>query len=265
MLAERGVTVDASTINRRVRKFGPEIRKRAYGTHRSWRRLQWHVYETYVRVGTGWYYLWRAVDQFGQLIDFRLTARRNATAARAFLRQARETVRLYLPMTIITDKAHSVAKVIGEINNNLGPEGAIRHIDRKYLNIRIERDHTVGSNDCGPYPAFGPWPGPRPRPLLPGSRPFALSEKDSLKTVRSASLTRSTSWLMSIPRSWSRSSTFRSWSSPTEVVLRFPKHSGGPLQWGKINNRPGPPRLSCHCPCRADRSGPGSRSGTASR
>nr|WP_296430514.1 MULTISPECIES: DDE-type integrase/transposase/recombinase [unclassified Roseovarius] len=93
MLAERGVTVDASTIHRWVRKFGPEVRKRAYGAHRSWRGLQWHVDETYIRVGGRWCSLGRAVDQIGQLIDFRLTARRNAKAARAFLRQAQETVR----------------------------------------------------------------------------------------------------------------------------------------------------------------------------
>ncbi|MEQ9248560.1 MAG: IS6 family transposase [Nitratireductor sp.] len=96
MLSERGVTVDASTIHRWVRKFGPEIRERAYSGHRSWRGLQWHVDETYIRVGGRWCYLWRAVDQFGQLIDFRLTARRNAKAARAYLRQARETVRASL-------------------------------------------------------------------------------------------------------------------------------------------------------------------------
>ncbi len=43
LLAERGITVDAATIYRWVQKFGPEIRKRAYGQHRSWRELQWHV------------------------------------------------------------------------------------------------------------------------------------------------------------------------------------------------------------------------------
>ncbi|WP_397540948.1 DDE-type integrase/transposase/recombinase [Salipiger aestuarii] len=43
--------------------------------------------------------------QFGRLIDFRLTARRNARAARAFLRQAQETVHLYRPLTIVTEAA----------------------------------------------------------------------------------------------------------------------------------------------------------------
>jgi IS6 family transposase len=43
--------------------------------HRSWWGLNWHVDETYIRVGGKWRYLWRAVDPRGQLFDFRLTAR----------------------------------------------------------------------------------------------------------------------------------------------------------------------------------------------
>ncbi len=97
--------------------------------------------ETYVRVNGRWCYLWRAVDQRGQLIDFRLTARRNAKAARAFMRQACDTVRCDHPFAIITDKAHAYAKVIAEMNRGCGPEDAIRHIDRKHLNNRIEGDH----------------------------------------------------------------------------------------------------------------------------
>ncbi len=154
LLAERSVTVDASTIHRWVRKFGPEIRKRAYGAHRSWRGLQWHVDETYVRVGGRWCDLRRAVDQFGQLIDFRLTAKRDAKAARALLKQAREAVRLYHPLTIVTDKAHTYAKVIGEINARIGPEDAIRHVDRKYLNNRIESDHASLKQRLRPMRGF---------------------------------------------------------------------------------------------------------------
>ena len=123
-----------------VQKFGPEIRKRAYGRHRSWRGLQWHVDEACVRVNGRWCYLWRAVDQRGQLINFRLTVRRNGNAARAFMRQASETVRCFRPMTIVTDKAHNYIKVIKEMNRGCGPEEAIRHVARKHLNNRIEGD-----------------------------------------------------------------------------------------------------------------------------
>jgi IS6 family transposase len=141
LLAERGVIVDAATVYRWVQKFGPEIRKRAYGQHRSWRGLQWHVDETYLRVSGRWCYLWRAVDQNGQLIDFRLTARRDAKAAKAFVRQAFETVRLFQPVAIVTDKAPTYAKVIRDMNARNGPEDAIIHIDRKHLNNNIEGDH----------------------------------------------------------------------------------------------------------------------------
>lgn len=135
LLAERGIPVEASTVQGWVRKFGPEIRKWAQARHCSWRGLQWHVDETYVRVvGGRWRYLWRAVAQFGQFIDFRLTARREAKAARVFLRQPRETLRCYQPLTIITDKAHGYAKVIREINDGLRPEARIRYVDQKYLN-----------------------------------------------------------------------------------------------------------------------------------
>ena len=46
LLAERGISVDAATNYRWVQKFGPEIRSRSFGQHRSWRGLQWHVDET---------------------------------------------------------------------------------------------------------------------------------------------------------------------------------------------------------------------------
>lgn len=94
-----------------------------------------------MRVNGRWCYLWRAVDQPGQLIEFRLIARRDAKAARAFMRQASETVRCYHPMTVITDQTHSYAKVIKEVKRYCGSEDAIRHVDRKHLNNRIEGDH----------------------------------------------------------------------------------------------------------------------------
>ena len=142
LLAERGISVDASTIYRWVQKFGPEIAKRSF-KHRSWRGLNWHLDETYVRVGGKWRYLWRAIDQFGRLIDFRLTARRDANAARAFLRQTFDAARLYQPVTITTDKAWNYKKIIAEENAGRDPVDQIRHIDRKHLNNRIESDHAA--------------------------------------------------------------------------------------------------------------------------
>jgi IS6 family transposase len=89
LLGERGVDVDRTTVFRWVQKFGPELAKRTEG-HLSRASLNWHVDETYIRVGGKWRYLWRAIDADGQLVDFRLTARRDAKAAKAFLNKATE-------------------------------------------------------------------------------------------------------------------------------------------------------------------------------
>lgn len=80
----------------------------------------------------------------GQLIDFRLTARRDAKAAKAFLCKAIERVRLHRPVSIITDKAPTYYKIIREINHcyDLHFDG-IKHIDKKWRNNRIESDHAA--------------------------------------------------------------------------------------------------------------------------
>ena len=141
LLSERGVDVDPATINRWVVKFGPELAKRSY-SRRGFRGLDWYVDETYIRVDGQWRYLWRAVDQHGQVIDFRLTSRRNTNAARAFIKQARETVRTYTPVSITTDKAPTYARVNSELNKHSFPSEEVIHVDRKWKNNRIESDHA---------------------------------------------------------------------------------------------------------------------------
>jgi IS6 family transposase len=153
LIAERGIKVDAATIYRWVQKFGPDIAQRSF-KHRSWRGLDWHVDETYLRVNGRWRYLWRAVDQHGQLIDFRLTARRDTAAARAFFRQARDTVRLYQPLSITTDKAPTYYRIIKELNRQRLPGEEIFHCDRKYLNNRIESDHAALKRFLNPKGSF---------------------------------------------------------------------------------------------------------------
>ncbi|MDC0116123.1 IS6 family transposase [Octadecabacter sp.] len=143
LLAERGLDVDRSSVYRWVQKFGPELAKRTE-KHLKRGSLDWHVDETYIRVGGRWRYLWRAIDANGRLVDFRLTARRDAKAAKAFLNKAIERVRLHRPVSICTDKAPTYRKVIREINHAYDPHfDSITHIDRKYLNNRIESDHAA--------------------------------------------------------------------------------------------------------------------------
>jgi len=143
LLAERGVDVDRSTVFRWVQKFGPELSKRTE-KHLRHASVDWHVDVTYIRVGGKWRYLWRAVDANGHMVDFRLTARRDASAAKAFLNKAIERVRLHRPVTIVTDKAPAYRRVIREINRRYDPHfDSIRHIDRKWRNNLIESDHAA--------------------------------------------------------------------------------------------------------------------------
>ena len=111
LLAERGIHVNPATINRWVVKFGPTISHQVRKQHFP-RSMWWHVDETYVRVSGKWRYLWRIVDQKGQFVDFRLTARRDLKAAKAFLKQARSNCGLYPPATIVTDKAPTYPAII---------------------------------------------------------------------------------------------------------------------------------------------------------
>ena len=75
LLAERGIEVDHVTIYRWVQRFAPEFVEAA----RARQHLvgdRWHVDETYLKVGGTWRYLFRAIDQFGQVIDVFLSPRR---------------------------------------------------------------------------------------------------------------------------------------------------------------------------------------------
>jgi IS6 family transposase len=87
LLAERGVTVDHVTIYRWVQRFTPEFIEAA----RFCRQApgdRWFADETYVKVAGRWAYLYRAIDQHGQVIDVMLSARRDLAAARRFFTRA---------------------------------------------------------------------------------------------------------------------------------------------------------------------------------
>ena len=85
MMTERGVAVDHTTIYRWMQRYAPEMEKRLRWQWRCPRSSSWRVDETYVKVRGKWACLYRALDKFGNTIDFYLSATRNTRAAERFL------------------------------------------------------------------------------------------------------------------------------------------------------------------------------------
>ena len=136
LMAERGVEVDHSTINRWVIKYSPQLEEAFHRRkHPVW--VSWRMDETYIKVKGEWKYLYRAVDKYGQTIDFLLTEHRDKAAALRFLTQA---IRRYgVPETITIDGSDAHEAAIKRYNAEHGTAIAIRQV--KYLNNIVEQDH----------------------------------------------------------------------------------------------------------------------------
>ena len=103
LLAERGVEVDHVTVYRWVQRFTRLLAEAA----RPCRHAvgdRWFVDETYVKVAGRWRYVYRAIDQFGQVIDVFVSSRRDARAACRFFERAITTTKI-TPVEVVTDKA----------------------------------------------------------------------------------------------------------------------------------------------------------------
>jgi transposase-like protein len=103
MLADRGVEVAHTTLFRWIQAYAPEIEKRLR-PHLLPTNGSWRVDETYVKVKGRWAYLYRAVDSRGETIDFLLSAKRDAEAAKRFFRKALGQPHTVNPRTITVDK-----------------------------------------------------------------------------------------------------------------------------------------------------------------
>src|SRR6476660_9066808 len=87
LLVERGVEVDHVTVFRWVQRFTPLLADAArFARHALGDR--WFVDETYVKVNGVWRYVYRAIDQDGQVIDVLVSVRRDAATARRFFQRA---------------------------------------------------------------------------------------------------------------------------------------------------------------------------------
>jgi transposase-like protein len=133
LLTERGIEVDHVTVYRWVLRFTPLLAEAARPCrHRVGDR--WFVDETYVKVAGQWRYVYRAIDQFGQVIDVVVSTRRDTMAARRFFQQAIGTTKVR-PAEVTTDQAPVYPGVLEAL-----VPGAWHRTDQ-YANNGIECDH----------------------------------------------------------------------------------------------------------------------------
>jgi putative transposase len=133
ILAERGIVVSYETVRRWCMKFGPTFADRLR-RRRPRPGDKWYLDEVFIRIQGVQHYLWRAVDQDGVVLDILVQARRDATAAKRFLRRLLKGLQ-YVPRVIVTDKLRSY----GVAQRQLLP--AIEHRQSRYLNNRAENSH----------------------------------------------------------------------------------------------------------------------------
>ena len=139
-MAERNLSVDHSTIARWVLRYGPELSRRVRRQVRHPNR-SWRVDETYVRVAGRWTYLYRAVDSFGDTIDFMLSPKRDAIAAKHFLRLALAHAGQIRPRVINVDGHPAYPQVIADLKRTGELGRNCRCRPAPYLNNVIEQDH----------------------------------------------------------------------------------------------------------------------------
>jgi transposase, IS6 family len=140
MLADRGIQVDHTTLFRWIQAYAPELDKRMR-PHLRMTNGSWRVDETYIRVKGEWVYLYRAVDAAGQTIDFVLSAKRDAAAAKRFFRKALKQSHTVNPRTITVDKnaAYPIATKAMKRDGKLWRFAKLRQV--KVLNNIVEQDH----------------------------------------------------------------------------------------------------------------------------
>lgn len=132
LLAERGIDVDHVTVYRWVQRFTPLLVDAA----RPCRHCpgdRWFADETYVKVAGRWVYLYRAIDQFGQVIDVLVSEKRDLAATRRFFTRALEHG--LCPSEVTTDRAPAYPRVLDELLP------AACHVMERYANNPVESDH----------------------------------------------------------------------------------------------------------------------------
>jgi putative transposase len=133
MLAMRGVSLSYETVREWCLKFGQTY---ANGLRRSSPRPgdRWHLDEVFLKINGRLHYLWRAVDQDGEVLDILVQSRRDKKAAKKFFRKLLKGLRS-VPRVIITDRLRSYSAARLEVIPS------VEHLQNKHQNNRAENSH----------------------------------------------------------------------------------------------------------------------------
>ena len=137
LLHERGIVICHETVRAWWNRFGPlfaaDIKRKRSASMRVHIQWRWHLDEVFVRINGDTYYLWRAVDHEGEVLEVFVTKKRDRKAALKFLRKAMK--RYGRPEAIVTDRLRSYRAAMKVIGN------AERQETGRWLNNRAENSH----------------------------------------------------------------------------------------------------------------------------
>jgi putative transposase len=146
---ERGFVFTHETVRDWEKRFAPLVADQLRRKRRGQAGRSWYVDETYIKVHGRWCSLYRAIDADGNLVDSRLSERRDTDAAQQFFKQAVAVVG-HAPKQVTTDGHRSYPCAIREI---MGID--VLHRTNVYLNNRIEQDHRGIKQRYYPMRGFG--------------------------------------------------------------------------------------------------------------
>ncbi len=140
MMAERHLSVDHTTIYRWVQHYAPELDRRVQWC-KPLQTKTWYVDETYVKVRGEWMYLYRAIGDGGETLDFYLSQTRTTKSAKQFLSKALNRSPHHRPSVISTDKNRAYNDAIASLRKEGRLPPTCQHRQVKFLNNRLESDH----------------------------------------------------------------------------------------------------------------------------
>jgi transposase, IS6 family len=157
LLAERGVAVDPSCVWRWVQAYAPELNKRCR-SHLKSTNKSYRTDETYIKVKGEDKFLYRAVDSTGQTIDFLLTAKRDAAAAKRFFHKALTAPGNPVPRVINVDKNPAFPPAVEKLKTEGVLPRRVRLRQCKYLNNVVEQDHRTVKKRTWLAKGYGSFP-----------------------------------------------------------------------------------------------------------